>query len=174
MESCTLCESWTAHKAHRLGLLTRIVPALKIDGEFVPNPLAITERWIDDQGRIVYGEPRSGDERKAAKELLKRGEVDLALLDRAVDEFAYSLANTMPGCLSKTLESVRKHKLAHWDRNRESNRGRAGFRAFNEGTKACREADFILLRRRLAEGAMWGDELTEEILAKAHGKQTSE
>jgi len=184
MESCTLCESWTAHKAHRLGLLTRIVPALKIDGEFVPNPLAITERWIDDQGRIVYGEPRSGDERKAAKELLKRGEVDLALLDRAVDEFAYSLANTMPGCLSKTLESVRKHKLAHWDRNRESNRawlglnmmteGRAGFRAFNEGTKACREADFLLLRRRLAEGAMWGDELTEEILAKAHGKQTSE
>ena len=31
--------------------------------------------------------------------------------------------------------------------------GRAGFRAFNEGTKACREADFLLLRRRLAEGA---------------------
>jgi 6-oxo-cyclohex-1-ene-carbonyl-CoA hydrolase len=79
---------------------------------------------------------------------------------------------------------MRKHKLAHWDRNRESNRawlglnmmteGRAGFRAFNEGTKACREADFLLLRRRLAEGAVWGDELTEEILAKAHGRQTSE
>jgi 6-oxo-cyclohex-1-ene-carbonyl-CoA hydrolase len=47
--------------------------------------------------------------------------------------------------------------------------GRAGFRAFNEGTKECREVDFVLLRRRLAEGVMWGDELVEEVLAKAHG-----
>ncbi len=90
------------------------------------------------------------------------------------------LAQTMPGCLSKTIESVRKHKLEHWDRNRETNRAwlalnmmteaRAGFRAFNEGTKACREADFLLLRRRLAEGAVWSDELIEEILERAHGR----
>ena len=69
-------------------------------------------------------------------------------------------------------------KLEHWDRNKEGNRawlalnmmteGRAGFRAFNEGSKACREADFLLLRRRMAEGATWGDALTEEFLAKAH------
>jgi len=88
---------------------------------------------------------------------------------------------TMPGCLSKTLESVRKHKLAHWDRNRETNRawlglnmmneGRTGFRAFHEGSKACREADFLLLRRRLAEGASWGPELVDEALARCHGKE---
>ena len=47
--------------------------------------------------------------------------------------------------------------------------GRAGFRAFHEGSKECREADFLLLRRRLAEGAVWGEELVEEVLAKAHG-----
>ena len=86
----------------------------------------------------------------------------------------------MPGCLSKTLESVRKHKLEHWDRNKESNRawlalnmmneGRTGFRAFNEGSKACREADFLLLRRRLAEGASWNDDLITEVLARAHGR----
>ena len=90
------------------------------------------------------------------------------------------LALTMPGCLTKTIESVRRHKLAHWDRNREGNRawlalnmmteGRAGFRAFHEGSKACREADFLLLRRRLAEGAAWSDALTEEVLGKAHGE----
>lgn len=55
---------------------------------------------------------------------------------------------------------MRKHKLEHWDRHKESNRawlglnmmteGRAGFRAFHEGSKACRGADFLLLRRRLA------------------------
>ena len=32
MESCTLCEHWSAHKAHRLGLVTKIVPALRVDG----------------------------------------------------------------------------------------------------------------------------------------------
>ena len=44
--------------------------------------------------------------------------------------------------------------------------GRAGFRAFNEGTQECREADFLLLRRRLAEGAVWGEELVDEVLAQ--------
>src|SRR5688500_16952192 len=42
MESCTLCEHWSAHKAARLGLITRAVPALRVDGRFVPNPLVIT------------------------------------------------------------------------------------------------------------------------------------
>lgn len=176
MESCTLCEHWSAHKAYRLGLLTRIVPALRIDGEFVPNPMAITDRWLDATGRIVHGELKVGEERRQAKELLARGEVDLTLLDREVDKLITSLAMTMPGCLSKTIESVRKHKLEHWDRNRESNRawlalnmateGRVGFRAFHEGTKACREADFLLLRRRLAEGASWNSELEQEVLAR--------
>ncbi len=181
MESCTLCERWSAHKAHRLGLLARIVPALRVDGEFVPNPLVVTDRWIDGTGRIVFGETRAGDDSRRGKETFARGTVDLSLLDRAVDDLLWSLANTMPGCLSKTLESVRKHKLEHWDRNRESNRawlalnmmteGRAGFRAFHEGSKECREADFLLLRRRLAEGAAWGDALVDEVIARARGKK---
>jgi 6-oxocyclohex-1-ene-carbonyl-CoA hydrolase len=179
MESCTLCEHWSAHKASRLGLLTSVVPALIVDGAAVPNPLAITDRWVDG-GRIVYGEFKTGADREAGKALMARGTVDLAALDAEVDRLIFRLANTMPGCLSKTIESVRKHKLEHWDRNRESNRawlalnmmteGRAGFRAFHEGSKACREADFLLLRRRLAEGATWDDALTNEILAQAHAR----
>jgi 6-oxocyclohex-1-ene-carbonyl-CoA hydrolase len=175
MESCTLCRPWSAHKAYRLGLLSRIVPALKVEGVFVPNPLVITDRTLDGFGRMVHGEPKEGAELAAAKEILKRGEVDLSRLDTEVDSLALSLAMTMPGCLSKTLESVRKHKLEHWDRNRESNRawlalnmmteGRAGFRAFHEGSKDRREVDFLLLRRRLAEGRAWNDELLEELLS---------
>jgi len=180
MESATLCEHWSAHKALRLGLVTRIVPALKVDGQFVPNPLVITDRWLDAMGNVVHGERKSGEELAAGKALLKRGEIDLGPLDAACEELVWALTNTMPGCLSKTIESVRKHKLAHWDRNRETNRawlglnmmteGRTGFRAFHEGSRECREADFVLLRRRLAEGAVWGDELVEEVLARAHGK----
>jgi 6-oxo-cyclohex-1-ene-carbonyl-CoA hydrolase len=183
MESCTLCQPWSAHKAMRLGLISKIVPALKVDGEFVPNPLVVVDRWVDERGNIVFGERRTGDELAKGKELLARGEMDLSRLDREIDSVVYSLAMTMPGCLTKTIESVRKHKLEHWDRNQQSNRawlalnmmneGRAGFRAFNEGTKACREADFLLLRQRLAEGAVWNDDLIEEVLAKAHGRQAA-
>jgi 6-oxo-cyclohex-1-ene-carbonyl-CoA hydrolase len=179
MESCTLCEHWSAYKAQRLGLLTRVVPALKVDGHFVPNPLVETERWLEG-GCVVHGEFKTGAAREAGKALLARGQVDLTLLDREVDALVYKLANTFPGCLSKTLESVRKHKLEHWDRNKESNRAwlglnmmteaRAGFRAFHEGGKHSREADFLLLRRRLAEGANWSDALLDEILARAHGR----
>jgi 6-oxo-cyclohex-1-ene-carbonyl-CoA hydrolase len=180
MQSCTLCEPWSAYKALRLGLVSKVVPALRVDGKLVPNPLVVTDRWIDDQGQLSYGEPKPGAAREAGKALLARGQVDLAPLDQAVDALVTSLAMTMPGCLTKTVESVRKHKLAHWDRNREGNRawlalnmmteGRAGFRAFHEGTKACREPDYLLLRRRLAEGASWGDALIEQVLQKAHGK----
>ncbi len=180
MESCTLCESWTAHQAHRYGLLTELVPSLKVDGKFVANPMAVLDKYTDEFGRIVHGEAKTGEAKAAAKALLKQGEVDLSKLDEAVDSLITKLVMTFPGCLTKTIESVRKHKLSHWDKNRETNRAwlalnmmteaRAGFRAFNEGTKACRDADLILLRQRLASGAKWGDELTEEILAQAHGK----
>ncbi len=180
MMSCTLCEPWSAHQAHRFGLLTGIVPALAVDGRLVPNPLVVTDRWLDEHGRIVHGERKEGEAYAAGKALLARGAVDLSLLDRAVEALVWKLASTMPGCLTKTVESVRKHKLLHWDRNRESNRawlalnmmteGRAGFRAFNEGTKECREVDFLLLRRRLAEGEPWSEKLIEEVLAKAHGR----
>ncbi len=180
MDSCTLCEHWSAHKALRLGLITDAVPALRIDGEFVPNPMVVTERWVDERGRIVYGEFKQGAERDAAKAMLAKGTVDLSRLDEAVDALVYKLAMTMPGCLTKTIESVRKHKLMHWDKNKETNRawlalnmmneGRTGFRAFHEGSKACREPDFLLLRRRLAEGAVWGEELVNEVLARAHGR----
>jgi len=177
MQSCTLCEPWSAHKALRLGLMTAIVPSLVVDGKLVPNPLVVTDRWLDEFGRIVHGEFKEGQAKAEGKALLARGTVDLAPLDAEVERLIFKLANTMPGCLAKTIESVRKHKLEHWDRNRESNRawlalnmlseGRAGFRAFHEGGKDCREADFLLLRRRLAEGATWGEELLEEVLAKA-------
>ncbi len=178
MESCTLCEHWSAHKARRLGLVTRVVPGLKVDGRYVPNPLVETSRWTNDLGDIVHGEFLSGDARAAGKETLKKGVVDLGALDDAVDEMIAKLAMTFPGCLTKTISSVRKHKLAFWDANKETNRlwlglnmmteARTGFRAFNEGGRSCREADFILLRKRLAEGAVWGPELIDELLRSAH------
>jgi 6-oxocyclohex-1-ene-carbonyl-CoA hydrolase len=173
MESCTLCEHWSAYKAQRLGLLNGVTPVLRSDGRFIPNPAVRTDRWIDETGAIVYGEFKTGEELKTAKALTDRCEVDLSGLDAAVDGLATKLLYTMPDCLIKTIESVRKKKLEHWQRNAETNRAwlalnmmteaRAGFRAFNEGPPGHREVDFIELRRRLAAGGTWDDELFSAI-----------
>lgn len=176
MTSCTVCAPWSAHKSERLGLLTEVVPTLKVDGEFVTNPLVETDRWVS-KGKLVFGEPKTGQALADAKALLKRGEVDLAPLDAAVEALVTGLMMTMPGCLQKTIGSLRKHKLQHWDKNKETNRAwlalnmmneaQAGFRAFNEGPRGNREADFIGLRQRLARGERWGAELVDAILPKA-------
>jgi 6-oxo-cyclohex-1-ene-carbonyl-CoA hydrolase len=42
-------------------------------------------------------------------------------------------------------------------------KARAGFRAFNEGTKDDREVDFIALRQAIARGEGWSDALTDRI-----------
>jgi 6-oxo-cyclohex-1-ene-carbonyl-CoA hydrolase len=173
MVSGTLCEPWSAHRFYFLGGLTQIVPALKVGGAWTPNPLVVTDRVLDDWGRVIFGEPKTGEARRAAKELVASGARDLTLLDEAVDALCTQLLYTMPDCLTKTIESLRKHKLEHWDRNREANRAwlalnmmteaRAGFRAFARGTKERREVDFVLLRQRLADGAEWNDALIREI-----------
>ena len=173
MESCTLCEQWSAYKAQRLGLLNGVVPALKLDDRFIPNPAVVTDRWIDDMGAIVYGEFKTGSRLEEARALTQRCEVDLSRLDSAVQSLATRLLYTMPDCLTKTIESVRKKKLEHWQRNAETNRAwlalnmmteaRAGFRAFHEGPRDRREVDFIELRRRLARGETWDDELFNAI-----------
>ncbi|HND09207.1 MAG TPA: 6-oxocyclohex-1-ene-1-carbonyl-CoA hydratase [Pseudomonadota bacterium] len=177
MQSCTLCQPWTSYQAHRLGLLTDVIPVLCVDGRTVRNPLCITDRYLDD-GKLVYGNPKQGAELSEAKTVLSRGKIDLSPLDAAVQKMVTQLLLTMPGCTSKTIESVRKHKLAHWDKNRETNRSwlalnmmteaQAGFRAFNEGTKESREVDFIALRQKLAQGEKWGPQLIESVLPKAN------
>ncbi len=173
MYSCTLCEMWSAHKFYALGGLTQIVPALKVDGRWTPNPLVVTDRQLDEFGRLVLGDWKGGAARDEGKALLARGTTDLSLLDEAVDGLCTKLLYTMPDCVTKTIESLRKHKLEHWDRNREGNRAwlalnmmteaSAGFRAFHHGSRDQREVDFVRLRQRLAEGARWSEELVREI-----------
>lgn len=177
MQSCTLCEIWSAYEALRYGLITQAVPVLKVDGKFIRNPLVITDQWLDETGEVVYGRPKQGVAREEGKAFLKEGTVDLQPLDEAVNSLATKLLYTMPDCTSKTLNSLRKKKLEHWDRNQQTNRdwlalnmmteAKAGFRAFNEGPKGNREVDFIKLRKMLADGHPWDDELIEAILPKA-------
>jgi len=177
MISGTLCEPWSAHKAYRLGMIADIVPALKVDGEFVANPLVETQRWLDEYGRIVHGEPKTGEALAAGKELLGKGSVDLSLLDEKVEQVCSKLVLTFPDCTTKTFEELRKPKINAWNANKENSRSwlalnmmteaRAGFRAFNEAVGRDREIDFVALRQALARGEPWTPELTESLLPRA-------
>jgi 6-oxo-cyclohex-1-ene-carbonyl-CoA hydrolase len=181
MVACVLCEPFSAHEAYFMGMISDIVPALKVDGAFVANPLVETSRIVDEFGRIVFGKSKTGDALKAGQALMKRGTVDLSLLDEKVEALCTKLLYTFPDCTTKTIEELRKPKLDAWNRNKENSRAwlalnmmteaRAGFRAFNEGTKETgREADFIALRRALADNAPWTDELTDSIQPGAGNK----
>ncbi len=173
MAACVLCEPFSAHKAYFLGLLTDIVPALKVNGRYVANPLVETQRMTDEFGRFVFGEPKTGEAAKAGKALLASGTVDLTLLDEKVNELCAKMLLTFPDCTTKTLEELRKPKLDAWNRNKENSRAwlalnmtteaRAGFTAFNEGPKDDREADFVLLRQKLAAGESWVGPLHDAI-----------
>ncbi|HET6803596.1 MAG TPA: 6-oxocyclohex-1-ene-1-carbonyl-CoA hydratase [Casimicrobiaceae bacterium] len=173
MVAGVLCEPFSAHKAYQWGMLADIAPALKVDGAFVANPLVETERLVDAYGRFVFGEPKTGDAAKQGKALLARGTIDLSELDARVEALCAKLLLTFPDCTTKTLEELRKPKLDAWNRNKENSRAwlalnmvteaRAGFTAFNEGPKDDREADFVLLRQRLAAGEGWGGALWQSI-----------
>ena len=178
MIACVLCEPFSAHKAMNWGMLTAVVPALKVDGKFVANPLVETQYAVDEYGRPTYGEFKTGPALAAGKVLMSRGTVDLSLLDAKVEEMCAKLLLTFPDCTTKTIEELRKPKLDAWNRNKENSRAwlalnmmteaRAGFRAFNEGTRETgREADFIALRRALADNTPWSDALTESIQPRA-------
>lgn len=182
MASLTLCEPWSAHQAYFNGVITEIVPVLKVNGKFMANPLVVTDRMFDEFGKIIYGTSKSGEELKEAKELVASGETDLSLLDAAVERLITKLLYTFPNCTNKTISEVRKFKLEHWDKNKESSRewlalnmmteARAGFKAFNDGPKENREIDFIKLRTMLAEGQPWNEEM-QSVISPLHFIQNS-
>ncbi|MBI3141241.1 MAG: 6-oxocyclohex-1-ene-1-carbonyl-CoA hydratase [Bacteroidetes bacterium] len=173
MQSLTLCDQWTAHYAKFIGLITDIAPVLKKDGKFLVNPLVTTDKMVDNMGNIVYGQVKTGEELALAKALMSQAEIDLSELDKTVNRLIAKLLYAFPNCISKSLTEVRKKKLEHWDRNKESSRewlalnmmteAKAGFRAFNEGPKNGREIDFIKLRQLLAQGHEWNDDLHRAI-----------
>ncbi len=174
-ESLVLCEAWSAHKALRLGLINEAVAVHKTpEGAFVSDPTVVTDRFVDDSGRIVHGDWKTGPALDEAKAFAKQCTIDLAPLDQAVDRLVTKLLHTFPDCTRKTLESLRKKKLESWYRNSETNRSwlalnmtteaAAGFPAFHYGDRAEREIDFVKLRTLYAAGARFDAALIEQVL----------
>jgi len=177
MWNCVSCEMWSSYKMQRLGFITKAVPVIKDEeGKWLRNPQIITDKWIDD-GEIVYGEFKSGQDFKDAREIVKNATVDFELLDKEVNKIIWRFTNLFPGCLIKTIDSIRAKKKFFWDYSKNYNRhwlaanmsGEAflGFTAFNTkkitGTDVI---DFVKYRQLTAKGALMDDEFFEQVLAK--------
>jgi len=181
MWSCISCETWSAYKMKLLGHITEVVPVLKYVDNFIRNPMVITDRYIEN-GQIVYGEYLTGRAREDAKGMIKSATTDLTELDKAVNNKVWHMANLFPGCLQKTIDSIRSQKKAHWDAVKDYNRhwlaanmmGEAhlGFRAFNTRKETGKDViDFIAYRQAIAAGRPLDQQLFDEILPKP--KKTS-
>ena len=106
MWNCISCEMWSAYKMKVKNLICKCVPVLKIDGEWVRNPTIVTDRYVDD-GEIVYGEYKKGDELKAGRALVKahQANADFELLDKEVIFVLYPPPRTIP-TTTATLAAV--------------------------------------------------------------------
>lgn len=174
--NCVSCELWSAYKMKRLGLVSQAVPAIKQDGKFIRNPAVITDRYVED-GEIVYGEFVKGEEGKKAREFLKTANIDFELLDEAVRQVIWKFTNLFPGCLMKSIDSVRAKKKFFWDMAKNYNRhwlavnmateAFMGFHAFN--TKKITGQDvinFIKYRQLIAQGKSVDEAFMDAVLAK--------
>jgi len=176
MWNCISCEMWSAYKMKRLGLISRVVPVLRINGELVRNPGVITDRYIDD-GEIVYGEPVTGEAAQQAQALIRAAETDFSQLDAAIDQIVWTFTNLFPGCLIKSIEGIRAKKKYYWDQLKNVNRhwlagnmateAYMGFAAFNTRKMTGRDViDFVKYRQLLAEGHAMDEKLMEAVLPR--------
>ncbi|HCY86888.1 MAG TPA: 6-oxocyclohex-1-ene-1-carbonyl-CoA hydratase [Desulfobacteraceae bacterium] len=176
MWNCVSCETYTAYKAKQKNLISKCVPVLKKDGEWVRNPLVVTDKYIED-GEIVYGEYKSGQELADAKAFLKanQADADFELLDKEVDRIVWKFANLFPGCLIKSIDGIRQKKKFFWDITKNGNRhwlaanmsGEAflGFGAFNTKKITGQDTiDFIRFRQNIADARLWDESMFEEVM----------
>jgi len=178
MWNCVSCEMWSAYKMKAKGLISKCVPVLKVDGRWVRNPLIVTDKWVED-GEIVYGEYQKGEALQKARDFVKQHQpdADFELLDKEVDQIIWTFANLFPGCLIKSIDSVRAKKKFFWDYSKNYNRhwlaanmsGEAflGFGAFNTKKTTGRDVvDFIRFRQNIADARTWNLDMFAEVLGK--------
>jgi 6-oxo-cyclohex-1-ene-carbonyl-CoA hydrolase len=176
MWNCISCELWSAYKMKTLGLITKCVPVIKENGDWVRNPAIIIDKYIED-GEIVFGEFKTGDEAKKAREYVKSVKPDFERLDAEVNKILWTYTNLFPGCLIKSVEGIRLKKKFFWDQAKVINRhwlaanmnteAYLGFNAFNTKKMTGKDTiDFIEYRQRQAQGEAFDVDFMAAVLAK--------
>ncbi|HLF91803.1 MAG TPA: 6-oxocyclohex-1-ene-1-carbonyl-CoA hydratase [Anaerolineales bacterium] len=176
MWNCISCELWSAYKMHRKGYISKVVPVLKQNGEWLRNPTVITEQYVQN-GEIAYGEMKTGEEYQAGRTLLKTATVDFELLDKAVNDMLWTFTNLFPHCLQMSTDGIRAKKKFFWDASKDyyrhwlaanmGNEAFLGFTAFNTRKITGQDTiNFIRYRQLIAEGHDADDVLFEDVLPK--------
>jgi 6-oxo-cyclohex-1-ene-carbonyl-CoA hydrolase len=176
MWNCISCEMWSAYKMKQLGLISKCVPVIKDGDQWIRNPAIITDKYIDD-GEIVYGEFKGGEDAKKARDYIKNAATDFELLDAEVNKILWTYTNLFPGCLIKSVEGIRLKKKFFWDQAKTINRhwlavnmnaeAYLGFTAFNTKKITGQDViDFIEFRRLQAQGAAFDAEFMAAVLGK--------
>jgi len=177
MWNCISNIPWSSYKMERLGLVGKALPCKKdAQGNWVRDPRVITDKYIDN-GEIVYGEMKTGEALKEANAYMKTLTTDFSLLDNHINGMIWTLVNTFPHCLMKAIETIRLKKKTHWDVTKvhasywlgSNMNGDAwlGFNAFNSADKTGKNTiDHVELRRQIAKGHIYDDELAEMVLPK--------
>ncbi|MGC8493200.1 MAG: 6-oxocyclohex-1-ene-1-carbonyl-CoA hydratase [Syntrophobacteraceae bacterium] len=182
MWNCVSCEMWSAYKMKMKNLVSKVVPVLKVDGKWVRNPTVIWDKYVED-GEIVYGESKTGEELAKGREFLKKHQAnaDFELLDKEVQSIVWKFANLFPGCLIKSIDSIRQKKKFFWDTTKNDHRhwlaanmsGEAflGFGAFNTKKITGKDVvDFLKFRQNIAECKSWDYDMYAEVLGKPQDK----
>ncbi len=176
MWSCISCELWSSYKMLYLGLISKVAPVLKVNGEFVRNPLVITDKYVEN-GEIVYGEPAKREQKDKGKEMLKSGETDFTLLDQEINKVVWTLSNLFPNCLMMSIDGIRQKKKFFWDQAKLPSRhwlaanmqteAYLGFNAFNTKKLTGQDTiDFIKYRQLLAEAHPFDQDLVDAVMGE--------
>jgi 6-oxo-cyclohex-1-ene-carbonyl-CoA hydrolase len=176
MWNCVSCELWSAYKMKNLGLISKAVPVIQENGKWVRNPAVHTDTYVQD-GEVVYGEFKPGEEAKKAREYVSKAKTDFSLLDAEVNKILWTYTNLFPGCLIKSVEGIRLKKKFFWDQAKVINRhwlaanmnseAYLGFNAFNTKKITGKDVvDFIEYRRLQAQGAAFDVEFMAAVLGK--------
>jgi 6-oxo-cyclohex-1-ene-carbonyl-CoA hydrolase len=172
------CEQWSAYKMYQKGYIHRVEPVLKQNGKFIRNPEVITDRYIDD-GEIVYGNFKEGEEAKQAKELIKSLDRDTSRLDQACNEVVWTFANLYPQQVANSLGMMRAQKKVAYERTKAEEiwwwaanalpygEFDMGMSSFNTAKKTgSRNIDILKYRQALARGHRMDADLYESVMPK--------
>jgi 6-oxo-cyclohex-1-ene-carbonyl-CoA hydrolase len=172
------CERWSAYKMLRKNYVHSVVPILKKGGEFVRNPMVITDKWIEN-GEIVYGEYKIGKEAQEAKAMVKGLSTDRSLLDKKCMDIAWTFANMYPQQVAMSFQMVRATKKTAWERTKAESimwwaaNAQAygeldmGMSAFNtKNVTGTTDIDILKLRKMIAEGHPYDEEMFEAVMPK--------
>ena len=125
----------------------------------------------------VAGGAAAKDARAYVKQAKAEGWLSFELLDAEIDKIIWRFANLFPGCLIKSMDSIRAKKKFFWDQSKLPNRhwlaanmgGEAflGFGAFNTKKITGQDTiDFIKFRQNVADSRLWDEQMFTEVMGK--------